>query len=212
MKKIFYIMGKSGTGKSYIYNRLIGDSMINSHFRRIIPYTTRPIRVGEIHGSDYYFVDEDQFDSLDVIESRSYDVIVDGKPTVWRYATCQNNIDIENHYYIGVGTIESYQKIQEYYYSRYGENLVVPIYIKTFDADLLAHYLEREKTSGTKNYEEMCRRFLADKKDFDDFHLEQAGITNKDTYLNNYTEEFVTMITKTILSEIIFDMKKDSEE
>ena len=44
MGKIFYIMGKSASGKDTIYKELI-EKM--PKFHSIVPYTTRPMREGE---------------------------------------------------------------------------------------------------------------------------------------------------------------------
>lgn len=53
MGKIFYIMGKSSSGKDTIYKRL---SERMPELQRIVPYTTRPIRDGEQDGVEYHFV------------------------------------------------------------------------------------------------------------------------------------------------------------
>ncbi len=46
MGKIFYIMGKSSSGKDTIYNRLRIDEGLK--LSNLILYTTRPMREGEI--------------------------------------------------------------------------------------------------------------------------------------------------------------------
>lgn len=48
MGKIFYIMGKSSSGKDTIYSRLLEDSQLG--LSRIVLYTTRPMREGEQEG------------------------------------------------------------------------------------------------------------------------------------------------------------------
>ena len=56
MNKIFCIMGKSSTGKDSIYRTLINRK--NFNLKKIIPYTTRPVRVGEQNGREYYFCEK----------------------------------------------------------------------------------------------------------------------------------------------------------
>ena len=56
MGKIICLMGKSSTGKDTIYKRLLEDQEL--HLKKLIPYTTRPIREGEQEGIEYHFVDE----------------------------------------------------------------------------------------------------------------------------------------------------------
>ena len=51
MGKIFCVMGKSATGKDTIFQKLL-DKL---DLKRIIPYTTRPIRDGEVSGREYHF-------------------------------------------------------------------------------------------------------------------------------------------------------------
>ena len=53
MGKIFYIMGKSASGKDKIYSRLAGNKELN--LKKLILYTTRPVRDGEEDGVQYYF-------------------------------------------------------------------------------------------------------------------------------------------------------------
>ena len=58
MKKIYYVMGKSSSGKDTIYNRLIKDEKLS--LNTIVGYTTRPMREGECQGKEYFFVDEEE--------------------------------------------------------------------------------------------------------------------------------------------------------
>jgi len=51
---IIALVGKSNSGKT----TLAADLEKNCGFRRIISYTTRPPREGEVNGKDYHFVDE----------------------------------------------------------------------------------------------------------------------------------------------------------
>ena len=55
MGKIYYVMGKSSSGKDTIYKKLLE---IHPEFHTIVPYTTRPIREGEHNGVEYHFVNE----------------------------------------------------------------------------------------------------------------------------------------------------------
>ena len=73
MNHIFYLMGKSSSGKDTVYSRILEDSELIP----IVLYTTRPIRAGEREGVEYHFVDDERFnamrDSGEVIEWRTYD-------------------------------------------------------------------------------------------------------------------------------------------
>ena len=62
MGRIICLMGKSSTGKDTIYKSLLEDDSLG--LRRIVPYTTRPIRDGEQNGVEYFFTDEAGFQRL----------------------------------------------------------------------------------------------------------------------------------------------------
>ena len=56
MGKIICLMGKSSSGKDTIYKNLMEDKSLG--LRKLIPYTTRPMREGEQEGVEYHFTDE----------------------------------------------------------------------------------------------------------------------------------------------------------
>ena len=55
MGKIYYVMGKSSSGKDTIYKKILEDM---PELKTVVIYTTRPIRDGEKEGVEYYFTDE----------------------------------------------------------------------------------------------------------------------------------------------------------
>ena len=82
---------------------------------------------------------------------------------IWKYFTVDDGqIDLEQGDYLLIGTLETYEKIREYY----GAEHLVPIYIEVEDGERLARALERERRQAVPKYKEMCRRFLADEEDF----------------------------------------------
>ena len=56
MGKIYYLMGKSASGKDHIYEHLLKETSFD--LKPLVLYTTRPIRSGEQDGREYFFVDE----------------------------------------------------------------------------------------------------------------------------------------------------------
>ena len=62
MSKIFFVTGKSCTGKDTIFSILKDNSRLN--LKTVVGYTTRPMRVGEQDGVEYFFVDEDKLNKL----------------------------------------------------------------------------------------------------------------------------------------------------
>lgn len=56
--KIIIVVAPSGTGKSTLIKRIEKEYPV---LKWSVSYTTRPQRVGEEHGRDYFFVDRDTF-------------------------------------------------------------------------------------------------------------------------------------------------------
>lgn len=182
MGKIVYLMGKSGAGKDTIYKQVLENKEIS--FCKIIPYTTRPIRVGETNGVEYFFTDEKEFlelkEKAKLIEDRVYHTCMG----VWRYFTVKDEqIDLEHKNYLMIGTLESYIRTREFF----GADSMIPILIDLDDGIRLQRALDREKTQEYPQYNEMCRRFLADEEDFREEKLKEAGITKK--FVNNDLQE-----------------------
>lgn len=171
MGKIFYIMGKSASGKDKIYSLLLQNKELS--LQKLVLYTTRPIRAGEENGREYFFTDSKKLEEFrkegKLIESRSYQTV----HGVWTYFTADDGqISLKEENYMGIGTLESYCKMKEYY----GEDNVVPVYIEVEDGERLRRALKREQKQEKPKYAEMCRRFLADQEDFSEKHILEAGI------------------------------------
>ena len=193
MSKIFYIMGKSASGKDKIYSRLAKDKALN--LKKLILYTTRPVRDGEENGKQYYFTDEKKLKEFEaagrVIESRSYDTVYG----VWTYFTADDGqIDLKEGNYLGIGTLESFKKMKEYY----GKENVVPVYITVEDGERLIRAVRREQEQETPKYEELCRRFLADQEDFAEDKIKEAEIEKQ--FVNDNLDLCVENIIKYINS------------
>ena len=74
--------------------------------------------------------------------------------------------------------------------------MVIPVYINIDDGERLIRAINREKKQKNPGYEELCRRFLADSRDFSKENLERLGI---DTYyLNDDIDECLESIKELI--------------
>ena len=170
MKHLFYLCGKSASGKDTVYEELLKDESL--HLRPLVPYTTRPIRAGEMEGLEYHFTDEETLRRLEkagkVIEERTYETVCG----LWTYFTVDDGILEGDTDVIGIGTLQSYVRLRDYF----GEKQVIPLYIQVDDGLRLERALKRERKPGNRRYEEMCRRFLADQADFSEENLRRAGI------------------------------------
>lgn len=174
MGKIYVLMGKSSSGKDSIYQELF--QIEDLQVKKVIPYTTRPIRDGETNGVEYYFCTDSEVTKLEeegnVIELRSYNTVY-GE---WKYFTANDGqIDLKNNSYLLVGVLQTYLNIRDYF----GPEKVVPLYVEVEDGERLIRAIGRERTQKVPKYEEMCRRFLADSEDFSEEKLAAAGIEKR---------------------------------
>ena len=76
MSKIYYLMGKSASGKDSLYKEI---RKRHPELKTAVIYTTRPIRRGEEDGVNYFFTDENGLrrwqEAGKVIELRSYNTM-----------------------------------------------------------------------------------------------------------------------------------------
>ncbi len=171
MGKFICFMGKSSTGKDTIFQKLLEDKELG--LKTLVPYTTRPIRGGEVNGVEYFFTDEEGYRKLlgsgKIIEERTYDTYYGP----WRYFTVDDgNIDLKHQSYAVIGTLEAYNKLCEFF----GKDNIVPVLIEVDDGIRLTRALEREKKQENPGYEELCRRYLADCEDFGEEKIKEADI------------------------------------
>lgn len=180
MGRIFYLMGKSASGKDTLYKRVLEA---NPELKTVVPYTTRPKREGEREGMEYHFCSSERLREFEregkLIELRTYQTVAGP----WSYATVDDGqIDLAQNSYLVIGTLESYGKLLEYF----GSDALVPLYIHVDDGDRLMRALAREKKQKKPNYAELCRRFLADDADFSKENLKRCGISR---YFDNHSLE-----------------------
>lgn len=198
MGKIFCLMGKSSSGKDTIYKSLMEDDSLG--LKRMIPYTTRPIRQGEQDGVEYYFVSEQRLKDLQeagkVVELRAYDTVYG----IWKYFTvCEDEMNLEQNFYAVIGTLESWHTMCDYF----GKKVMEPIYIEVEDGLRLERALARERSQTEPKYTELCRRFLADTEDFSDEKLQREGITRR--FQNVRFEDCLSEIKLFIQKEMLYN-------
>lgn len=198
MGKIFYIIGKSGSGKDTIKNNLIELIKCNHYdISEIVPCTTRPKRDGETEGIEYHFVnpeimkEDDEHD--DILELRDYDTI----NGTWWYYTRKSDVDLYEHDYITIGTAESFRTMCLYF----GKENVIPIYIYTSGKQRLMRMTERESRNTVPNYKEVCRRYIEDEKDFSDENLKRAGIDENHMFYNE--EGYASFLADSLFLNVI---------
>ena len=190
MGKIFYMMGKSSSGKDTVYKEIRKEL---PELKTLTLYTTRPMREGEKNGVEYYFVSNEILEQYGeegkIIELRTYQTVYGD----WKYATIDDGqMNLNDSDYLVIGTLESYSKMKSYYGAQY----LVPIYIEVEDGERLSRALVRERQQEKPKYDELCRRFLADQNDFSEENLRKAGINRR------YRNQNKTQCLEEIIGEI----------
>lgn len=170
MRRLYVLLGKSSSGKDSIYKKLLERPELD--LKRIVIYTTRPMRSGECEGREYHFTDEQERDRLQregkIIERRDYNTVYG----IWSYFTvADEQFDTQGDCLV-IGTLKAYEDFKSYF----GEDKVVPLYIRVDDGERLMRALKREMQQEKPGYSELCRRFLADEEDFSSDKLKAAGI------------------------------------
>lgn len=195
MGKIFCLLGKSGSGKDTILKKLMEHKELN--LKPVVSYTTRPKRDKETDGVEYYFINKEKLKQYEimgkVIEVREYNT-VNGE---WYYSTIDDGqINISNNSYLIITTLDAYKNLQKYF----GKGIVVPIYITLDDGIRLERALKREMKEEKPNYNELCRRFLADDSDFSVNKLKDAEIEK--LYYNYEIDKCIESIEKDIKNSV----------
>ena len=189
MGRIYYLLGKSATGKDTLCKEILKR---RPKLRTVTMYTTRPIREGETDGVEYFFTGREELErqlaSGKVIESRTYQTIAGP----WTYYTVDDGqFDVaDDESCLMIGTLESYEKMCAYFEA----GKMVPVYIEVPDGIRLLRAVKREENQKKPNYREVCRRYLADEKDFSEENLERLGITKR--YQNTDMEMCVEEILR----------------
>lgn len=191
MGRLYVIMGKSAVGKDSLYCSLIDR---NPMLKTVVPYTTRPIRTGEVEGKEYHFVTEGELETMRqqgrIVECRGYDTV----HGPWYYFTVDDGqLDfLGDERYATISTLEGFEKLCAFY----GREYVVPVYIEVEDFLRMERALEREKRQPNPCVAELCRRFVADEEDFSEERLRIAGV--KERIQNHDFEEALKKIEELI--------------
>lgn len=152
MYNVIALMGKAGSGKDAILHELI---RLRPNANEMISCTTRPIREGEAHGVNYFFMTPEEFGARvlngEMLECTEFNN--------WFYGTSYEalrsdciNIGVFNP--TGVESMMHYPDIN-----------VKVFYITASDKTRLLRQLNREEHPDVK---EIIRRYHADEIDFED--------------------------------------------
>lgn len=179
------LMGKSASGKDTVVRKLIEQK----EYKRIITWTTRPMRPGEEDGVTYHYTSEDDFNKKIkegfFVEWKSYET-VNG---IWYYGTALDDImDARgDDYRVIILTKNGLEKMNSFCSHLVGINLL-SVYL-----DVDTKVIKQRLLKRGDDKKEVVRRIKYDKKDF-------KGIENMvDVVIENNhrdIQEVVNMIHK----------------
>lgn len=146
------IIGKTSCGKTSVVNELISKH----NFKKIVTFTTRPKRKGEVDGIDYCFIPKEDFkqkiDEGFFAEWKTY-TTVEG---IWYYGTALKDLQSEEDNSVIILTPDGFREVK----NKLGNN-VTSIYIYSNNATIKKRLIERGD-----NPEEAKRRLEHDNEDF----------------------------------------------
>lgn len=171
------LVGESASGKSSIERNLVD----NYGYKKIVSYTTRQPRQGEIDGVDYHYISENQFTKL---QKEGYFAEV-GEYNGWHYGTAKKDCISDKVAVVTPHGLRQLKKIPDLD--------IHAFYINVPRRDRLIKILQRGD-----NIEEAYRRSLSDVGQFD-------GIADEVDYIidNKAYSKTIEQMSKTVLSHLL---------
>ena len=150
---IIVLVGKPASGKTTVANELCK----NHHYKRIITYTTRPMRDNEVQDVDYHFISDEQFNKMvennEFTEYKRYNTA----HGVWSYGSViTSEQELSDDCYVIILTPQGLRDLSKKI-SRY-----IAFYLNVS----LESQLERLKKRGDEE-QQIIKRLINDAKDFE---------------------------------------------
>lgn len=149
------LVGKSCSGKDSV-----AKILCSMGYSRVATCTTRPMRIGETDGVDYYFITQSEFMNMiekgDFAEYREYET----ERGMWLYGSRLEDYRYASNKVI-ILTPEGLENIKK----KYPYLPIVSIYLEVSNKELKKRMFMRSNGS-IEDTKENKRRYKADKKDF----------------------------------------------
>jgi len=175
------IVGKSASGKSTLQNNFV---KAHPDYHKVVTYTTRPMREGEVDGVDYHFISQKMFDSFIeqgfFVEYASY--------RDWSYGTAKS--DCQDSKAVAALTPAGLRALKRLGYQ------ITSIYVHLDRRTQLISILNRGD-----NIDEAYRRCLSDVGQFDavekevDFVIDNAEFRLNQNKVLELLEEYLGLVT-----------------
>ncbi len=178
---LIVISGPSGVGKDTVLQRL-QERQVPFHF--VVTATSRPMRPGEVHGRDYFFVSEDEFRQMiqagellehalvynhykGIPKQQVRDAFASGKDVMLR-------IDVQ-----GAATIR---------------RLVPEAVLIFLAAGSLAELMERLIARKTETVDDLAKRMATARAEMDQLDLFDYVVINRDEELDATVDQIIAIV------------------
>ena len=162
------LVGMTCTGKTTLLDALVHKF----GYERLVSFTTRPMRDGEVEGVNYHYISDEQFEKLNkdgfFAETTSYNV---ANGETWKYGTAKKDLTDDKIVILNPYGLKELRKDKSLN--------IVAFYLFASHGEIWNRLRQRGDSS-----DEAARRIEADKKDFEDIiEYVDFGI-NTDGYLS----------------------------
>lgn len=168
------LLGGSGSGKSTIEKEFVE----RNGMEKLVVYTTRPIREGEVDGTDYHFVDDNKF--MKMVCDKAF--VSTTKYNNWHYGIAKKDCTDNK---IAVITPADLRQL-----SKHKELNIFSVYIEVPLRERLIRVLKRGD-----DVVETFRRCISDEGQFDSFRFEADLTVTNNKYCKSI-EEIYCIINK----------------
>lgn len=158
--KVFMIIGKSFSGKDTLLNKILSDKEFckKNNLERLVRYTTRKQRPGEVDGVDYHFLSDEEFKNY---SGNADDIVISSYNSEYGllyYWTDFGKLESGKNY-IAVSDVESIED-----YKKILGNRLCLIYLLPPDWVLFERFSRRDDNSeyDELKYKEIHRRYIDD--------------------------------------------------
>lgn len=183
MAKFILLLGKGGTGKDTIKARIHKEM---PELKSLPMWTSRSMRAGEEQDVQYHFVTYEEMMQANtegkLLECREYKT-VNG---IRAYGT---EYPKDDSTYILTVSIEQYNNLK----LKIPQKDIITIYLYVDEYTRIQRALSREKECEYPNYNEVCRRFVADNNEYP-VGLEYQFPSVENVDLENAVEKTIALI------------------
>lgn len=164
MYKLIVLFGPAGAGKDYILKKALEEI---PQLHKPVLYTSRPMREGEVDGVNYHFITTEEF-SEKVISGELIEASVFNH---WGYGSSLDSYSKDKINILALG-IDHLRDFMEFHSNEFE---IYPVVVLASDKTRLLRQLNRETNP---NVDEIIRRFLSDKKDYEKIDLKYYILPN----------------------------------